>query len=229
MRTVWMVGGNKGGVGKSVMAKALADWLLMRDHRLVIADGDSTADVAKAYSNTVDAYPFDLTSNQGWANFTDWLCAFDESADVVVNLPDSVTDKTITSLERYKPSVDEYGYETKAIFMMNTLPDGMDLLPRLLRAVRNVYPVKNLYFGEAAKFEYFDTKYSRHFAEQTIYFPRLYPPVMNRIRAANMAYQRAIEHPAPDTPRIPIFDRLALAQWFDDVTGALDEVLEDTL
>lgn len=224
MTDVWLVAGNKGNVGKSAFAKSLVEWLRYHDEGAVVVDGDTAGDVAAAFSHDRQVRQFDLAVGAGWAEFTDWLCDEPQPAPVVANLPDAVTERTLAALERYRPSTDEFGYKTSAFFVMNCLPDGLHLLPNLVRTVRNVLPVKNLYFGASSDFIYFDRRYARHFADTTIYFPRLQPRTMNEIRAAGLSYEQVMS-PRRELPCSDLLTRLEVTQWISRVVDALDEVL----
>lgn len=228
MSTVWMVCGNKGGVGKSVASKAVVDWLVEKDYRVAIADGDLAADVAMAFDGQLNGARMDLATAEGWAELTDWLCANQDLGQVVVNLPDAVTERTLTHLERYRPSVDAFGYRTVSLFMMNTLPDGLSLLPRLVRTVHDVYPVKNLFFGASGDFIAYDKKYGRHFPDKTIYFPAANARVMNQIREDGKSY-RSVLSPNGGARCCTTYARLVLVEWLDSVSRAFDESLLEHL
>lgn len=223
--TVWMVAGNKGGVGKSVVAKAIVPWLLNRQQSVTVVDGDhATADVAAVYEREVRTVIADLGGGApGWAEFTDWLCAHPDLGDVVVNLPDAVTERTLAALERYRPSVDAFGFRTTAVFVMNTLPDGLELLPRLIRTVHHVIPARNLHFGRPVDFAAFNSRYARHFPV-TLYIPPLSGPVMNQIRADKLSYS-AVLAPGGTARSCTTYARIALAEWLDAIHRAFDECL----
>lgn len=223
-KTIWLVAGNKGNVGKSVVAKALVEWHQRRQLPLTVVDGDSeSGDVLKAFRGRVESVSFDLGAASGWAQYADWLCDTKPDGQIITNLPDGVTEKTLMALERYRPAVEQFGYVNRALFVMNTLPDGLRLLPRLVKAVRYVYPVKNLFFGRSAEFHFFDREFGRHFPVTTIYFPRLYPAIMNSVRISGMGYGEVLgggQHPCQT-----LYARLELAGWVDRALEAMDEVL----
>jgi hypothetical protein len=226
-KLIWLVAGNKGNVGKSVMAKAMVEWILNRGERVIVADGDAeTCDVAETFKGEVDVVErFDLSTASGWGQYADWVCSLDPDDQIVTNLPDGVTEKTLIALERYKPTVDAFGFTTRALFVMNTLPDGLRLLPSLLKTVRHVYPVKNLYFGQSRDFAHFDQKYARHFPASTIFLPRLYGPVMNQIRIDGLSYAQVLD--AGEKPSQSMYSKMELSNWLDRMLAALDEVLTD--
>lgn len=226
MSEVWLVAGNKGSVGKSVVAKTLVEWLIHHGDGAMVADGDVEADVAKAFENRLSTTLFDLATTDGWAEFTDWICGLKASAPIVANLPDAVTERTLAALKLYIPSTVELGFKTRALFVMNTLPDGLNLLPRLVNAVREVFPVKNLFCGESADFLTFNRRYARHFSDTTIFFPQLNARIMNEIRAAGLSYAE-VATARPNQPCSSLLHRLEVVGWLERAIDALDEVLVD--
>lgn len=221
---VILVCGNKGSVGKSVASKALIEWYRAREVKVMLADGDPGKDVAKAYYQVVESCEtFDLTVSEGWADFTDWICTVEHRLPIVANLPDGVTEKTLYALHRYKPAVDELGFETKALFVMNTLPDCLILLPQLRRSIKTIYPVKNLHFGKSTDFAHYNKKYGRHF--ETIHFPRLQPRLMNEIREAELTFE-AVTRARPNEACSTLLARLEMERWLEQVYVAFDEVME---
>ena len=225
---VWIVGGNKGCVGKSAFAKAMGEYWIEEAGDVVIADGDVDGDVARVFNGRVQTSSFDLATRAGWADLTDWLYTLELNArlPIVVNLPDSVTEHTLGALERYRPTADALGIKTHGCFVMNALPDGLSMLFPLTRIVKNVYPVKNLYFGNANEFVTFDRKFARHFQDTTIYFPRMNPRIMNEIRDASLSY-REVMNARPNQPCSTILHRLEASLWLGRALDSIAEVMFD--
>lgn len=219
---VTLVCGNKGCVGKSVVAKALVEYYRDLGLQVTLVDGDPEKDVAKAYyKHVAECETFDLTQGVGWAEFTDWICTIDHDRPIVANLPDAVTENTLIALERYKPSVDDLGFDTRALFVVNTLPDGLPLLPRMRRSIKTIYPVKNLFFGQTTEFSVFNKKHGRHY--EVIHFPRINPKLMNEVRAADLPFQDVMSA-RPTGPCNSVLARLEMTQWLQNVFIAFDEV-----
>lgn len=70
---IYLVGGGKGGVGKSLVALALVDHLQRRGVKPVLVENDtSNPDVMKAVQGEIDCAAFDLDEADGWINFVDY-------------------------------------------------------------------------------------------------------------------------------------------------------------
>lgn len=64
---IYLVGGSKGGVGKSFVALALADYLLRRDiHAALVETDTSNPDVMKAVQDEMRCIAYNLDDADGW-------------------------------------------------------------------------------------------------------------------------------------------------------------------
>jgi cellulose biosynthesis protein BcsQ len=77
--SIFMVGGSKGGVDKSIVCAALVDYLsAIRNEKVYLIESDtSNPDVERTYLKAVDGTQripgaaFDLDSAEGWVNLID--------------------------------------------------------------------------------------------------------------------------------------------------------------
>lgn len=82
---IYLVGGGKGGVGKSVVALALVDHLQRRGVNTVLVENDtSNPDVMRAVHDEVACASFDLDKAGGWIDFVNY-CDGHRDAVVVVS------------------------------------------------------------------------------------------------------------------------------------------------
>jgi predicted GTPase len=85
LNPIYLVGGSKGGVGKSIVALALADHLQRRDVNLVLVETDtSNPDVMKAVHGEIECSAFDLDEADGWIGLVNY-CDAKRDAVVIVN------------------------------------------------------------------------------------------------------------------------------------------------
>lgn len=104
---IYLIGGGKGGVGKSMVSMATIDYLLQREADLLLIDADtSNPDVWKAYKDTTRSDLLDLDNADGWIE--------------LINLCDSNADSTIVinTAARSNKAVNAYG-----TILSNTLPE----------------------------------------------------------------------------------------------------------
>lgn len=210
-------------MGKSVVCKALVEWHQLQEHAVLPVEGDiSSRDIYKTFNGTYQVETFDLSINQGWAAFADWVCATNHDSQLIVNMPDSVTEKTLGALHRYAPTVEALSYQIKALFVLNTLEDGLNLIPQLVRIIKDVFPVMNLFFGPPRTFEHFNRQWARHFSQTTIYFPKANPKCMNTVRSAHLPYSVFME-----SKQQTLLDKWELLQWAEKAMESFYEILQE--
>lgn len=237
-RYVWLVTGNKGAVGKSVAAKSLIEWLHSREEPVTVVEGDRrTPDVAAVYETSrstgetgseIACRSFDLQIEEGWPQFSDYLCTADEdgvliSGHVVTNLPDSITERAMLYFERFVHLVQAYGFKVRVLFVMNTLPDGLHFFGKLIRVFPDVIPVKNLHFGKARDFKHFDSAYGFDYEDRILMMPAMNQRIMHVVRESNLTFgdftnQRGNE------PSNFAYAKIVVATWRSDMLEALDDV-----
>jgi nucleoside-diphosphate-sugar epimerase len=82
---IYMVGGSKGGVGKSFVALALVDYLQRMNARVVLVETDTAnPDVMKAVADEIDCASCDLDDAGGWIDLVN-VCDAHRDATIIVN------------------------------------------------------------------------------------------------------------------------------------------------
>ena len=135
-----LVGGSKGGVGKSLVSVALIDWLLcdQRAAVVVVDSDDSNPDVHRVYETAAKApgYPelttLNLDAEAGWILLTE-CCELHRHADIVVN----TGGRNITGLLAHAgPFLDaiatELPHRVVMLWVTNGQRDSVALLARYL-------------------------------------------------------------------------------------------------
>ncbi|QOT82238.1 ParA family protein [Cupriavidus basilensis] len=224
-KVVWLVAGNKGGVGKSVVGKALAGWLRSQPVPVIVVDGDErTPDVARAFEDSLPVTELRLDDESGWREYADFIGSNRLIGHIVTNLPDGVTDKAMGFLERFRIVAEAHGFTVKVLFVMNNLPDGLHLLPELRLVLPRLFPVKNLHFGPPESFVHFDQAYGLGSAADTVLFPGLHPRIMSVARESGLAFS-AFANQRGNTPTNFTWAKIAVANWYAEACEALDETL----
>ena len=82
---IYLVGGSKGGVGKSMLTLALADYLQRQGIHAVLLETDtSNPDVMKALRDEIKCAAYDLDDADGWIGFVNF-CDTHRDAAVIVH------------------------------------------------------------------------------------------------------------------------------------------------
>ena len=84
-RPIYVVGGSKGGVGKSLVTMALVHQLSQSGDDVFLIDADtSNPDVLKSYQNEIRCEDVSLDDADGWIRLVD-ICDENKGSVVVVN------------------------------------------------------------------------------------------------------------------------------------------------
>ncbi len=106
MNPIYMVSGSKGGVGKSIVAMALLDYLCQIGKECLLIETDnSNPDVYKAYEQTVQCEILNLDKSDGWMDLVN-LCDEPENRGKVI---------VINGAARSSDGVDKFGEILKGI------------------------------------------------------------------------------------------------------------------
>ncbi|MFC7627073.1 hypothetical protein ACFQVB_04840 [Paraburkholderia humisilvae] len=227
---VWLVAGNKGGCGKSVMAKALIEWLLSLSARVTVVDGDArTPDVSGVFSGVLPTREFDLHDADGWPLFSDFLCTTDVGnvlvdGHVVANLPDGINERAVLHFERFIRLVHAYGFQVRILFVMNTLPDGLHFFGRLAQIFPDVVPVKNLAFGKVREFEHFDAAYGAAHDDRVFLLPAMNGRIMQVVRESSLSFRAFVDQQGDQESNF-IYARVVVAEWRANLLEAFDDAL----
>lgn len=236
MKTVWMISGNKGNVGKSLFCLALASALETRRETFAVLDGDGrTKDVYQTFlrkcpSKWAEFRELDPDSHTGMRDddYKDVIQAMLNSNNhVIVNTPDGVDSVLGAWFEKTLRHTEINNCAFKLVFVMSDRPDGLDMLPELMRRFNFVYPVRNLHFGSGEEFALFNREYSSRF-DTVIDFPAL------RKEEAHLLFENTT-YPIEAIRRkngsgnyiLPALHRSRLLTWQILVDEAISDVIDN--
>ena len=212
---IYYVGGSKGGVGKSMMSFALIDYLRCQKKNVLLLETDnSNPDVWKAHheheSPALVCKPINLDTAEGWIELVNHCDAFPEHIAVVNSAA-----RSNAGMEKYgatlKETLGELQRSLTALWVINRQRDSVELL----RAFLDVFPdalvhvCRNLYFGEADKFELYNESKTRKAIEQngrTLDFPELANWVADKLYSERLPIWEALAG-------LPLGDRAELKRW----------------
>lgn len=164
-KTVWMISGNKGGVGKSLFCLALASALDARGDWYSVLDGDGrTGDVHAAFNRKCPSRWGDFRQLRPESH----TCSYDAvyegllhqlllaSPNLIVNTPDGADTVLLKWFDSTLKHTESNNYLFKFIYLMSDRPDGLETLPQLAERFQFLYPIRNLHFGPPAVFSAFN-------------------------------------------------------------------------
>jgi CobQ/CobB/MinD/ParA nucleotide binding domain len=224
---IFLVGGGKGGVGKSMLSMALLDYLRAAENAPLLIETDTSApDVWKAYKNDVENHCIDLEQKDGWLELLDVL---DRNADTATVINTKAANQV--GLRKFGGMLTEALRQQKrklvALWVIDRKRDGLELLSGFVETLAQderveVHVVRNLYWGEEAKFDMYNGSQLRKEIEgrggRTLNFPDVADRVAEAINRERMPIHKAREE-------LPFGSRVELCRWQGEYRHMFAEVI----
>ncbi|WP_322041537.1 protein mobD [Burkholderia diffusa] len=208
---IYLVGGSKGGVGKSFVTLALVDYLQRTDINVVLVETDtSNSDVMKAVHAEIECASCDLDDVSGWIDFVNF-CDVHRDAIVVVN----TAARSQAGVEQYggtlASALDELARRLVVLWVINRQRDSLELLLKFGATFPNAitHVVRNGYFGSPDKFTLYRDSQLRNAVEaqgQSLDFPDLADRVADELRSQRLSVGKAAQ-------TMHIGERAELLRW----------------
>ncbi|CAN8140038.1 hypothetical protein THIOSC13_160103 [uncultured Thiomicrorhabdus sp.] len=234
MIRIHFVGGEKGGVGKSVLARVLAQYHIDRNKPFTAFDGDlSHGALVRYYGDYAKAV--DL------GNFE----SADQIAEVTAELGcDVIVDLAAQSAQKIDRWMAESGLLELAeeiglvVTLWHVMDDGSDSVRLLEKTVNNYGSgldyilVRN--HGRGSDFSLFDNSQAKakavSFGAQTIDLPKLHAGSMLKIdRVGASLWSAANNQDATLGPTLGLLERQRVKVWLNKSYAELDRVLEQSV
>lgn len=245
-RKLIVVGGGKGGVGKSIGTQAIVDTLLYSgqdetdpDSVFVLETDTSNPDVSKVYlkfgsdddqrSRTrVTGAPIvreiALDDENGFIETGNIIEGLDRTTNryVVINSAARATHNFVQYESILRDVATHCGMECVMLWFINRQRDSLELLADWMDAVKDeawtTSVVKNTYFGNADKFTRFDTGKLKNRVHAVATFPELNDLVADKLVDERLGLWNADN-------RLTIAERSALARFRSEARKALAGVI----
>jgi CO dehydrogenase nickel-insertion accessory protein CooC1 len=176
MNKVILVGGGKGGVGKSTVTMALLDTLLEEQHAVVLVESDdSNPDTYKAMQKIITCEICNLDAQAGYITLGE-IIERNSDASIVVNTAARATGGIIEHGDILKETCAELGRDLVMVWPINRQRDSLELLKRFMDnsdGYKAVYCVLNTYFGNPEKFNRYNTSKLKNEVTGTLELPEL--------------------------------------------------------
>ena len=222
-RHITIIGGGKGGVGKSTVSVSLIDYYQQRDEPVTVIDMDmANQDVLRAFSGSgLPVHALDMTKADGWSEFSD-LCLAASDRQVVVNTKGSNSIEVIEFGPVFNEVVSELP-TARCLFVIERSIDSALHLRKFVDAMPAlpIHVLKNLRFGEDQEFTNFDgstvKKQVVAAGGKVACFPRAYDRITEGYRTRRLSLAAVA---AAGTT----FDRAMVSKWRRDVARVFDEL-----
>jgi MinD-like ATPase involved in chromosome partitioning or flagellar assembly len=224
--TIFLVGGGKGGVGKSLMAMALLDFLQATSQRPFLVETDtSVPDVFKTYAEAVGAELVNLDEREGWMDLVNLVESNPESTLVINTGARNQTgiNNFGRTLGRALPQL---GRKLVVLWMIDRKRESLELLSDFREAIpeADVHVVRNMYLGPEKKFELYNSSKMKTAVEasggRSLNLPELADRVTDAMNKGRFTIDKAVGE-------LPFGDRMELERWRDECKTMLSEVIHE--
>ena len=223
-KNIYLIGGSKGGVGKSMVTMAVADLLVSTGESVLLIESDTgNPDVWKTYKEEVETELIDLDQADGWIELVN-LCESKPDAVVVINTAARNNLGVSAYGETLNSTLAELKRKLVTLWVINRQRDSLELLKGYMDAIPNaaVHVVRNGHAGEEKKFELYNTSKLRKDVEdrggKSVTFPDLADRVSDDLYSKRLSIAKA-------SKELPIGNRAELLRWRGEVKKVLEGVL----
>ena len=227
MNKIIMVGGSKGGTGKSTVCSAVLDYLESQGKEPVLIETDTAnPDVYKAHKVSGLTTAIELDTSEGWIDLVN-IADKTRGRPLVIN----TAARNLTAVTKFGKTLEstlgELDRELITLWTINRQRDSLELMADYLETLpvsdRHVlHVVRNLYFGEPEKFQLYNDSESRKRVEsvggKTIDFPDLADRVADDLVTKRLTIKRASQE-------LPLGNRAELLRWRRLAHQAIAEAL----
>jgi hypothetical protein len=220
MNKIIVVGGGKGGVGKSTVSLALLDALLQDQHQPMYVETDnSNPDVYKAVNELITSELCNIDDESGWVKLGGIIEAYPKAC-IVVNTAARSTDSIVDHGSILADVAAELKRDLIMVWPLNRQRDGLELLKNFLdagQAYTATYALLNTYFGKKDRFARYSSGKLQSRVTGTIVFPELNDLVADKINDNRLALWNA-------EVRLSIAERSALLKYRNAAHVALEPI-----
>lgn len=221
-----LVGGSKGGVGKSMVSISLIDHYLEKGRPVALVETDtSNPDVYKVYKDKLDGRTrtYDLDTKEGWLQMINFIGSDVKDHDVVIN----TAARNNVGIGNYGKNLidalEDLDRHLITLWPINRQKDSVQLLAKYMDTMTasEIFVLRNMYFGEPEKFETYNVSNVKKTIEErweTFDFPDLADRVADQLVSNRQSISEALAN-------MQIGDRVELKRWRSECGVIYDKIL----
>jgi len=224
-KAIFLVGGGKGGVGKSLMSMALLDFLQAGGQEPFLVETDtSVPDVFKTYQEETAGELVNLDEREGWIELVNLVESRAESA-IVINTGARNQTGVSNFGRTLSKALGELGRKLVVLWMIDRKRESLELLSDFMAAIpeAEVHVVRNLYLGTEKKFELYNASKMKAGIEargsKSVNLPELADRVTDAMNKGRMTIAKA-------TGELSLGDRMELERWREECADMLSQVAD---
>lgn len=215
-----IVGGGKGGVGKTTVTIALVDALITGGHAVIVVESDdSNPDAYKSLKEIVNCEICNLDTEEGYIKLGG-IIESNTSAFIVVNTAARLTSPLIKYGSIITDVVSELHRELIMLWPINRQKDSLELLKSFVdesHGYHAIFALKNTYFGTPEKFSRYDMSKLKDRVTGTLVFPELNDLIADKLNDKRLALSNADAH-------LSLAERSVLRRYRSAASEALNVV-----
>jgi len=224
-KAIFLVGGGKGGVGKSLMSMALLDFLQTGGREPFLVETDtSVPDVFKAYQEEIAGELVNLDEREGWIELVN-LVESKAGSTIVINTGARNQTGVSNFGRTLSRALGELGRKLVVLWMIDRKRESLELLSDFMAAIpeAEVHVVRNLYLGGEKKFELYNASKMKAGIEargsKSVNLPELADRVTDAMNKGRMTIAKA-------TGELSLGDRMELERWREECADMLSQVAD---
>ena len=225
-KRIYLIGGSKGGVGKSMVTMSTVDYLQQQGETVLLIESDTgNPDVWKAYKETTETELVNLDDADGWIQLVN-LCDSHPESVVVVNSAARNNQGVSAYGETLNGTLAELKRTLITLWVINRQRDSLELLKEYMDAIPNavIHVFRNGYFGDEKKFELYNGSKLKTAIEErggkSVTFPDLADRVSDDLYSKRISIAAALKE-------FPIGNRAELSRWRTEVRKVLDVIVDE--
>lgn len=235
--TIVFVLGDKGGVGKSMVAQSLADYLLKNGQQVAVLEADTrNPDVGRMFDGEIPIAQANIRSDNGWMDVMDFVVKH-TGHTIILNTPAGIGEYMASDVASFAKFFQDLGVpvQLEMWWVMNIQHDSVNLLNEAYRAYgqhfKRIRIVCNLHFAngdssEHGPFFLWNESPLRNEIEKkggrTVFFPGLHLRVVKKLFDPEviMPFSQAADAALGEPIQLGVAERWKLQQWL----GQCDEL-----
>ena len=219
---ILFVSGSKGGVGKSIAAMAVLDYLTAAGRPVKLVETDlANPDVWKSYGRSVESELLDLDQVDGWISLVN-LVEADPHITFVINTPARNNESAREHGAILLDSLRELERRLVTLWVINRQRDSLELLESYMQSMNAgvIHVIRNGYFGDAHKFELYEQSAVKQTIKDHGGLSLFLPDLADRVTDALYSSRITIKEAAG---QLTLGDRAVLNSWRNAVRSLLTE------
>jgi hypothetical protein len=221
---IFLVGGGKGGVGKSLMSIALLDFPQESGLAPFLVETDtSVPDVFKSYQEAVGGELVNLDEREGWIDLVNLVERTPPENAIVVNTGARNQTGVSNFGRTLAKALPQLKRKLVVLWLIDRKRESLELLADFREALpeAEVHVVRNMYLGSEKKYELYNASKMRMAIEakggRTLNLPELADRVTDAMNTGRLTIGKALGE-------LSLGDRIELERWRDECREMLAEI-----